>query len=355
MFHLGWKTWSRYIEKYTPQCEALEAVHIHVEQPLWMKVLNRTLPKPIGRAAFTPATTWAWFMRRHFRRWILQKEFDAVFVNSQILCPGLIEICRQSGTKLMVSLDVTGPAFMRDLRGQPEAPPARWDEERSIYKAASLLVPWSTWIADSLAEDFAVPRERIMVVPPTIDSGSVGPHRAAAGGLPRIAFCGNDWRRKGGARLVEWHQRHWSDLAELHLVSSGAVVAPGLKNVINHGGIPHARLLEEILPSASIFCLPTLEDMSPYAVSEAQAFGIPTVTSQLGGLGDLVLHDRTGFLIPPHDDDGFVAAVTKLLQNAPLRAAMRAAASQHAVARLNASTVIPGLLERVVTVTRNST
>lgn len=354
MYHLGWKTWSEYLERFTPKCEEMEAIHIHVRQPLWMKILNRELPKPIGRAAISPARTWAWFVRRHFARRILQNEFDAVFVNSQILAPGLIGPCHRSGTKLIVSLDVTGPAFMRDLRGQSVPASKNWNEERLIYEAANLLVPWSGWIAKSLEDDFQVAPDRIFVVPPTIDVDRVPSHQLSGGGLPRILFCGNDWKRKGGPRLLAWHQRYWADSAELHIVSARAEITSGLKNVINHGSVPHAFLLDQILPSASIFCLPTFEDMSPYAVSEAQAFGIPTVTSRLGGMEDLVIHGRTGYLIGAHDEEGHVAAVTELLRNVSLRDSMRAAAAEHAATRLNAGTVLPRLLERVVRVTRDA-
>ena len=175
-----------------------------------------------------------------------------------------------------------------------------------------------------------------------------------AGGLPRILFCGNDWRRKGGPRLVRWHQKYWADEAELHLVSKDAVVPPDSKNVVNHGLVPNDRLLREILPGADIFCLPTTQDMSPFAVTEAQAFGVPTVASRIGGMANLVLHERTGYLIPPHDEEGFVSAVSRLLREPALRATLRQAAIAHARTHLNAAIALPRLLERIVEVARTA-
>lgn len=351
MYHLGWKTWSRCIEHHTPGCPELDAVHVHVVQPFWMKMLNHSLPWPVGRALLSPARAWRWHMRRHFSRLILRRQFDAVFVNSQILAPALIEPCRATGTKLMVCTDVTGPAYVRDLLGQSDAARS-WQEERAIFSACSLVVPMSEWIEESLARDFNVPREKITVVPPVID---VSRHQRApvqkstpVRALPRLLFCGNDWRRKGGPRLVHWHQKHWSDLAELHLASKDAVVRPGLKNVVHHGAVPNERLLQEILPTTDVFCLPTTCDMSPFAVTEAQAFGIPTVASKIGGMADLVQHGKTGYLIPPHDDEGFVFAVSSLLRDTNLRAAMGKAAAEHARNHLDASVLIPRLLTRIV-------
>ena len=328
MYHLGWKTWSRCIERYTPQCPELAAVPVHVVQPRWRRLLTRPLPRPIGRSVLSPSRAWRWYVRRHLSRLILSREFDAVFVNSQILAPGLIEPCRASGTKLMVCTDVTGPAYVRDLVHQPAASRS-WKEERAIFSACSLTVPMAG-IVVGMSQ-----RAR--------GSKSTGDRR-----LPRLLFCGNDWRRKGGPRLLQWHQKHWSDLAELHLVSKDADVRPGLKNVVNHGAVPNERLLGDILPETDVFCLPTTSDMSPFAVTEAQAFGIPAVVSKIGGMANLVQHGKTGYLIPPQDEEGFVFAVSSLLRQPELRAVMGQAAAEHARMHLDASVLIPRLLTRIV-------
>ncbi len=350
MHHLGWKTWCQNLERHTPDCAELEAIHFHVQQPFWMKLANRPLPRPVGRALLTPATAWRWHLRRHFQRLILAGEFDAIFVNSQIFLPGLIAPCRASGTRLMACTDVTGPAYVRDLLGQ-DATGRSWEEERAIFAACSLCVPMSDWIADSLAADFGVPRERILVLPPVIDLPSP-PVAPRDGGTLRLLFCGNDWKRKGGPRLLEWHQRHWTALAELHIVSNDAEVPPNLPGVVHHGRVPNERLLKEILPLADVFCLPTWQDMSPFAVTEAQAFGLPTVTSRIGGMANLVLDGQTGFLVPPADEEGFVAAVTRLLRDADLRAGMRQAAREHARQGLDAGIMLPRLLTRIVEAAR---
>ena len=357
MYHLGWKTWTRYLERYTPRCPGLEAVHVRVVQPFWMKLANRPLPRSGGQALLSPARAWRWHVRRRFARRVLTREFDAVFVNSQILAPGLIEPCRRSGTRLMVCTDVTGPAHVRDLLGEPDAG-RDWSEERAIFAACSLAVPMSTWIEESLVNDFGVPRGKIAVVPPVIDvaaarrRGGAAPLAVPSGALPRILFCGNDWRRKGGDRLVRWHQEHWADRAELHIVSADADVPPGLRNVVNHGAVPNERLLRDILPAADLFCLPTTRDMSPFAVTEAQAFGLPTVASRIGGMANLVLDGRTGYLVPPQDDAGFVAAVSRLLADVDLLATMGRAATEHARVHLDAAAVLPRLLARVVEAAR---
>ena len=122
---------------------------------------------------------------------------------------------------------------------------------------------------------------------------------------------------------------------------------PNLPGVFHHGRVPNERLLKEILPSADVFCLPTWQDMSPFAVTEAQAFGLPTVTSRIGGMANLVVDGQTGYLVPPADEAGFVAAVTRLLREDDLRAGMRQAAREHARRHLDAGVMLPRLLARI--------
>ena len=67
-------------------------------------------------------------------------------------------------------------------------------------------------------------------------------------------------------------------------------------------------------------------------------------------MSNLVLHQKSGYLIPPHDEAGFVAAVSGLLGDASLRETMRQAASLHARNHLNASVLLPKLMTRIVDV-----
>lgn len=350
LWELGWKTWAGQLERYSEGHDGLDAVHLRVSQPRWLKALSRELPSPLGRALVSPKRTWEWHINRTVARTIASGRFDVVLVSSQIMAPALVEPCRRAGARFAVAIDVTGPAYQRDLLGHSIPPEQTWEDERKIYRAADLCVPWSSWIEDSLRRDFDVPQERIYVSPPAIataDFPSAAPAKSA-GQLPRILFCGNDFERKGGPQLVRWHQELWSQKAELHIASAGAPPLADLPNVFRHGSVPHERLVKEMLPSSDVFCLPTQSDMSPFAVAEAQAAGLPTVSSRIGGLSDMVVEGKTGFLLPPDDEAGFKAAITRLINDPRLREEMSQQARRHADQNLDAAKVFPRLLDRLV-------
>lgn len=118
-------------------------------------------------------------------------------------------------------------------------------------------------------------------------------------------FIGVDWDRKGAALAVEII----SKLNEAGLPSTLTIVGcnpPGhflLPSFVRHysyiskadeGGI---RLLENLFKSADFFILPTQADCTPVVFSEAAAYGLPVITTDVGGCRSVVLNGVTGYCI----------------------------------------------------------
>lgn len=82
-----------------------------------------------------------------------------------------------------------------------------------------------------------------------------------------------------------------------------------------------------------LLLFPSRREGLPNAPLEAQACGIPVVGYAATGTVDAVRHDETGLLVPVGDRDALAAAVTRLLDDAPLRhhlgAAGRTFVQQH--------------------------
>ena len=74
--------------------------------------------------------------------------------------------------------------------------------------------------------------------------------------------------------------------------------------------------MDRILPAASIFVLPTFyREGLPKVLLEAAACGLPIVTTDVPGCRDVVRHGVTGLLVAPHDQEGLVDAIRKLLDD----------------------------------------
>jgi glycosyltransferase involved in cell wall biosynthesis len=75
------------------------------------------------------------------------------------------------------------------------------------------------------------------------------------------------------------------------------------------------RLFEE----HEIYCFPTYTEGMPNSVLEAMAFGMPVVTSPVGGLCDFFEDGRMGYLVAPRDAHAVGRALEKLVLSPSLR------------------------------------
>ena len=80
--------------------------------------------------------------------------------------------------------------------------------------------------------------------------------------------------------------------------------------------------LEELLPLADVFLLPSSSESFGLVALEAMSAEVPVVASTAGGIPEVVDHGVTGYLHAPGHIEGFVTSVLKLLTNEPLRRRM---------------------------------
>jgi glycosyltransferase involved in cell wall biosynthesis len=80
---------------------------------------------------------------------------------------------------------------------------------------------------------------------------------------------------------------------------------------------------------AAMFVYASLADSQPQVVTEALAFGLPLIASNIEPISDLVSPNKgSSILLNPDDVDGFAQAIISLLRDKPLRQAMSAEARQ---------------------------
>lgn len=350
---LGFLTSSRTFETATGRRDDIEAVHISGQLTGWARWLAAESPISLGDLDQQPyryARVWGLLLRRICSTVLPPDRFDAIHIMPQQrgwIIPWLRERTRAA---LAVNIDATVPAYFRAFeRPLPRFTLALGAERRALLNA-DLVACWSRWAADSAVRDVGVPPERVTLHKPCV-SVNAGPVPARTADRPvRIVFAGNDFARKGGDRLLRWHQARWRSRAELHICSAKVEPDRSLQGVVWHGATPHARLMSEILPSCDLMVMPTREDTFLIAAQEAQAVGLPVITSRLAGLPEVVRHGRTGFLYARDDDASFIAAVDRLISDVGLRKSMSQAAREHAAANLNSSIWYNHLLDQLVAV-----
>ena len=79
---------------------------------------------------------------------------------------------------------------------------------------------------------------------------------------------------------------------------------------------------KQLMQKAAVFFLPSYAEGMPMSILEAMGHGLPIVSSNVGGIPELVEQERNGYICDPGDTKAFADAIVTLLQDAQLRNTM---------------------------------
>lgn len=325
---LGLRTFAGQLESAAAACDAIEAIHVHLHVPKYVKILGAWVPPTKGGLwhAWRHWILWKRLMAKALRQVPLEG-FDAIHVTNQYNAAAFSGLPARLRARTVVCVDATSALEHREFGYSIVDRAPLIAAERRLMQRVAGASAWSEWARRSLVDDCGVEPRRAVVArlgipvaprPAQAEASGTGSQRKL-----RIAFVGNHWTRKGGDRLLRWHQARWSDRAELHLFGGSVPDAVHARSVIRHGTVEREHLVSKVLPTMDLLVHPTLEDTFVLALLEAQAAGLPVVTSRISGIAtDAVEHGRTGFLCARDSDEEFIQATERLLDDAALRVEM---------------------------------
>lgn len=288
--------------------------------------------------------------RRILTRIQRRQPLDALFFHTQV--PAILAADWVRRIPSVISLDATplqydslgqfyqhenGPAWLEQLK---------WRLNRDCYHAARHLVTWSQWARQGLIDGYAVPADKVTVIPPgvnTADWQCPAPRRLHDGPV-KILFVGANLERKGGLLLLEAFRALKPLNVELHLVTHDKLPAEaGL--YLYHAMKPNSPELKALYHECDLFCLPTSGDCLPMVLSEAAAAGLPTISTRVAGIPEIVRNDETGLLVPTNDKSALTTALLTLVERPELRLRMGERAVQYVTRQFDARTNALRLLD----------
>src|SRR5205823_5570284 len=77
------------------------------------------------------------------------------------------------------------------------------------------------------------------------------------------------------------------------------------------------------------------------SILEAMCFGCPSVSTRVGGIPEVVEHDRSALLVPPGDVDALASALEILIRDETRRSALGAAGRTRARELFSAEVIVP--------------
>ena len=77
----------------------------------------------------------------------------------------------------------------------------------------------------------------------------------------------------------------------------------------------------EYLNMIDIFIVPSISSSETFGVAaiEASSCSIPVIASNIGGLPEVVIDGKTGYLVPPGDAESIAEKIIKLIEEPSLR------------------------------------
>jgi glycosyltransferase involved in cell wall biosynthesis len=200
------------------------------------------------------------------------------------------------------------------------------------YDLATLILV----LSEKAEETFlaaGIPRERLFRHQRGVDVERFRPAPAPPE-IFRAVFVGALICRKGVHDLLAvWHKLGLKD-AEL-VLTGGA--HPEIEPYLQRFGGANVRLtgfvprVEEVYQSAAVHIFPSTCEGSAKSTYEASASGLPQITTREAG--DVVVHEQTGLIVPPGNQEALAEAILRLYRDRDLATRLGAAGRERVVAR----------------------
>jgi len=224
----------------------------------------------------------------------------------------------------------------------PGNAPTRW-----LYtRATARIVTTGEALKKELVERNGYPAQRIDSVPTGIDTARFRPgDRSAARAklnlpperkLVGIIATLRSW--KGHRFLIEALPPE----AHLAIVGDGPMRAV-LEELVSKKGlrerVTFAGNQSDVVPwlqALDAFALPSYANEGvPQALIQAMLVGLPCVSTSVGGIPELAIHEQTALVVPAQDANALRAALQRLLADEPLSKKLGSAARAHAAANFS--------------------
>jgi glycosyltransferase involved in cell wall biosynthesis/SAM-dependent methyltransferase len=214
---------------------------------------------------------------------------------------------------------------------------------REMFATAAAIIAVSRDMVERLA-GLGAPRDRLFYNPCGVDvEWFDGADPAAA--LPTFLAVGRFVEKKAPHLTLMAFKRVFDQHPEAHLVFIGdgalsevcrqMTCALGMEGAVSYPGVRSRLEVAMAMRTARAFVQHSVQtgagdaEGTPVSVLEAAATGLPVVSTRHGGIKDVVVDGKTGFLVEEGDIEGMAQHMIELVQSPGLAAALGRKARHH--------------------------
>lgn len=178
-----------------------------------------------------------------------------------------------------------------------------------------------------------IPMEKISVIYNGVELDKYNPAQKDSSGLRRsigieddcvvVGSIGRLVYQKGFQYFVEAAKQLYSKNNKIRFVIVGdGPEKKNLKKMVKVSGISKVFMftgqrfdIPQLLAMYDIFVLPSVLEGLPRVVIEAMAMEKPIVATDINGVREQLIHDRTGLIVPPRDPEALAEAIIHLIND----------------------------------------
>ncbi|MBM3415897.1 MAG: glycosyltransferase family 4 protein [Bacteroidetes bacterium] len=308
------KTWSG-ISYYTLQ-QLKKYGEVEIFQYKLPKLLQEwlTTQKSINRRWFQKhtsvefLTSYANYFSKKLTRELKKRPVDVLFVSASSQMIAYVE----TDIPVIYMTDATFQQLQGYYPGFSNL--ARYNVRKGIeldkkaFQKASHCMLASDWNKISAVNDYGINSGKISVAPCGANLDRI-PNAEEINfkrnGICNLLFLGVDWERKGGDIALETYRKLKQDGINAHLHIIGCVPPYEIKDsgitvipYLDKNKDEDFRQLHQIFLQTDCLLLPTRAECAGIVFSEASAYGIPSITTDTGGVSTYVKDGINGFALP---------------------------------------------------------
>ena len=181
--------------------------------------------------------------------------------------------------------------------------------ERQALRKSSLIIMSSFWAAHSASNFYKIPEQRITIMPFGANMDEPPSQNVIFEKLNNpvltLLFLAVDWERKGGELAFETIKKLNEFGVESKLIVCGCIPPIGVEHpkmevipfLDKNKTADHDKFLE-LLSTSHFLILPTRADCSLLVACESNAYGMPAIATDTGGVSDVVKNGINGYCLP---------------------------------------------------------
>lgn len=196
-----------------------------------------------------------------------------------------------------------------------------------IYRKCSVLIALSDESKEKLSH--IVSKKKIIVIEnyAIVHEDAVN-ERNNKKPINQVLFLGKIERNKGCYDIPAIVKIVANIFPDVKFILGGSGDIDQIKRLIKQNGVEQniefpgwvsGAEKDNLLRTSDIFFLPSYNEGMPMSILEAMGYGLPIVSTCVGGIPRIVRHGENGFVYKPGDIDGMASGIIKLLSSQDLQ------------------------------------